>query len=110
MAPSLFEAAAGAVRTQGGRSAISAIWNSGARPALGARVRVQFSELSADRCAIARFGSWDIAVPNAVPGDVADIEVRDRRGAEYRGHLLTLVRPSPLRVRPPCPIFDRCGG
>lgn len=49
-------------------------------------------------------------VPGGVPGDVAEIELREHRGALYRGHLLTIVRPSPVRVRPQCPLFDRCGG
>jgi tRNA/tmRNA/rRNA uracil-C5-methylase (TrmA/RlmC/RlmD family) len=73
-------------------------------------VRLEFSELGADRCAIGHLGSWTVAVPDGVPGDLADVEVRGRHDGAYRGHLLTLVRPSPLRVRPQCPVFDRCGG
>ncbi|HLW47424.1 MAG TPA: hypothetical protein VKW09_06610 [bacterium] len=71
---------------------------------------MEFSELAADRCAVARVGSTRVMVPDAVPGDIADIEVRERRGAAHRGRLVRLVRPSALRVRPLCPLFDRCGG
>jgi 23S rRNA (uracil1939-C5)-methyltransferase len=73
-------------------------------------MRAEFSDLCADRSALAHIGACVVAVPDAVPGDVAEIELRGRRGAVYRGHLLTLVRPSPHRVRPLCPLFDRCGG
>jgi tRNA/tmRNA/rRNA uracil-C5-methylase (TrmA/RlmC/RlmD family) len=81
-----------------------------AGPRPGARIRAEFSELSHDRSAVAHCGSWTVAVPDAVPGDIAEIELREQRGADYRGYLLTLIRPSPFRVRPLCPIFDRCGG
>ncbi|HET7263518.1 MAG TPA: hypothetical protein VFL28_02530 [bacterium] len=80
------------------------------RPVLGTRVRVEFTEMSNGRRAVAHVGSWTVAVEDAVPGDVADVELRERRGAAYRGHLLALVRPSPHRVRPACSYFERCGG
>jgi 23S rRNA (uracil1939-C5)-methyltransferase len=49
-------------------------------------------------------------VAGAVPGDIADVELRDRRDTAYRGHLAALVRSSPHRVRPQCPHFEQCGG
>ncbi len=83
---------------------------SAAQPAPGTRVRVEFTEMSDGRRAIAQVGPWTAAVADAVPGDIANVELRERRGAEYRGRLLTLIRPSHHRVRPLCPHFEQCGG
>ena len=66
--------------------------------------------MSDGRRAIAHVGPWTVAVADAVPGDVANVELRERRDAAYRGRLLTLIRPSPQRVRPLCPHFEQCGG
>ncbi|HEV2439523.1 MAG TPA: hypothetical protein VGX97_05625 [bacterium] len=66
--------------------------------------------MSDGRRAIAHVGPWTVAVPDAVPGDIAEVELREHRDAAYRGHLVTLVCPSPRRVRPLCPHFEQCGG
>lgn len=76
----------------------------------GTRVRVMFDGMSADRKALAHLGPWTIAVADAVPGDLADVELRERRERAIRGRLVTLVQPSSRRVPPPCPHFERCGG
>lgn len=49
-------------------------------------------------------------VPNAIPGDVADVLVLKNKKSYAEGKLLKLVQPSPLRVEPFCPHFGVCGG
>lgn len=66
--------------------------------------------MSDGRRAIAHAGPWTIEVAGAVPGDIADVELRDRRETMYRGRLAALVRSSPHRVRPECSHFEQCGG
>jgi 23S rRNA (uracil1939-C5)-methyltransferase len=66
--------------------------------------------MSDGRRALARVGPWTVAVPDAVPGDLADVELREHRDGAYRGRMVSLVRPSPRRVAPLCPHFERCGG
>jgi 23S rRNA (uracil1939-C5)-methyltransferase len=46
-----------------------------------------------------------IAVPYALPGEQIEADVEGTRGA-----LLSISRPSPRRVAPPCPYYFRCGG
>ncbi|HEV2283507.1 MAG TPA: hypothetical protein VGX75_14080 [bacterium] len=62
------------------------------------------------RRALAQVGPWTVGVPDAVPGDLADVELREHRNGAYRGHMVTLIRPSARRVAPLCPHFERCGG
>lgn len=96
---------------QSGGDAINTLrQGAAARPAPGTRVRAAFTEMSGGRRAVAHVGPWTVAVADTVPGDLADVELRERRGGAYHGHLLALVRPSPQRVRPGCPQFEQCGG
>jgi 23S rRNA (uracil1939-C5)-methyltransferase len=66
--------------------------------------------MSDGRRALAHVGPWTVGVRDAVPGDLADVELRERRDGTYRGHLVALVRPSARRVTPLCPHFEQCGG
>lgn len=43
-------------------------------------------------------------------GDRVEAEVRKRKRNRIEARLLRVVRPSPLRVAPPCPHFGLCGG
>ena len=60
--------------------------------------------------AVVRVGDESLLVANAVPGDLLDIQLDARRRGVRRGRIASVVEPSPLRVPPPCPVADRCGG
>lgn len=49
-------------------------------------------------------------VPLTAPGDVASVRIADDRGTFLRGRLEGLIRKSPSRTRPRCPLFGICGG
>ena len=51
-----------------------------------------------------------VFVPRTLPGDVVDVRLTDRRKRYAMAELLALREASPLRVTPPCPLYDRCGG
>ena len=46
----------------------------------------------------------------AAPGDVVRVEVERTRGKVAFASIKEIIKPSPLRVEPPCPYFGRCGG
>jgi 23S rRNA (uracil1939-C5)-methyltransferase len=46
----------------------------------------------------------------AAPGDVVRIQVNRVRGKLGFATIIEIVKPSLLRVEPPCPYFGRCGG
>ncbi|MGB0678350.1 MAG: class I SAM-dependent RNA methyltransferase [Polyangiales bacterium] len=59
---------------------------------------------------IGRMEGWVVMVPFALPGE----RVRARVWKNHRNYseadLLQVLRPSPTRVEPRCPLFGQCGG
>lgn len=51
-----------------------------------------------------------VFVPGAVPGDVVDVDIVERRADFARGEIDDVVEPSDQRIEPECPYSDRCGG
>jgi 23S rRNA (uracil1939-C5)-methyltransferase len=51
-----------------------------------------------------------IFVALAAPGDQLRVRVNRVRGKLGFASIQEIVRPSPVRVEPPCPYFGRCGG
>src|SRR6185503_19248620 len=46
----------------------------------------------------------------AAPGDVARVRVERTQGAVAFASIVEVLKPSPVRIEPPCPYFGRCGG
>lgn len=59
---------------------------------------------------VGRAGGLVVFVPFTAAGDVADIEIVQRKKTFARGRLLEILTPSPFRADPVCPYFGRCGG
>jgi 23S rRNA (uracil1939-C5)-methyltransferase len=51
-----------------------------------------------------------IFVPLAAPGDEILARVRRRERGYIRAEVVEVLRASPDRVTPPCPVFGQCGG
>jgi 23S rRNA (uracil1939-C5)-methyltransferase len=49
-------------------------------------------------------------VPLTAPGDVVRVTINRIKGKLGFGSVTQIVKPSSLRVEPPCPYFGRCGG
>ncbi|MEP6818187.1 MAG: class I SAM-dependent RNA methyltransferase [bacterium] len=46
----------------------------------------------------------------AAPGDVLRVKVDRVQGTVGFASIIEILKPSPVRVEPPCPYFGRCGG
>jgi 23S rRNA (uracil1939-C5)-methyltransferase len=49
-------------------------------------------------------------VEGALPGELAEAAAEHRARRHVRSSLVRVVEPSPLRVSPPCPVAEVCGG
>jgi len=59
---------------------------------------------------VGRADGFVVFVPFTAPGDVAAVEIVQRKKNFARGRLLQVLEPSPFRTDPVCPYFGRCGG
>jgi 23S rRNA (uracil1939-C5)-methyltransferase/tRNA (uracil-5-)-methyltransferase len=53
---------------------------------------------------------WVVMVPFALPGELVRVRVYRNHKNFSEADLLAVLRPSPYRVAPRCPLFGRCGG
>ena len=49
-------------------------------------------------------------VPCAIVGEEVEVNVRRETSRFAKARLKKVVKPSPKRIKPPCPYYDRCGG
>jgi len=59
---------------------------------------------------IGRSGGKVIFVNGGLPGEILDVEIIDEKNKYSEAEIRDILKPSPERVEPPCPVFDRCGG
>jgi 23S rRNA (uracil1939-C5)-methyltransferase len=55
-------------------------------------------------------GGRAVFVPFTAPGDVVSVELGEEKKNYAQARLIEILEPSPIRQKPPCPVFGRCGG
>ncbi|GGE35502.1 23S rRNA (uracil-5-)-methyltransferase RumA [Pullulanibacillus camelliae] len=73
-------------------------------------VEVTFSDLSHDGSGVGKVNGYTLFVPDALPGETAEVRVIKVKKAYGFGKKLKILKESPERVDPPCEIYGRCGG
>ena len=51
-----------------------------------------------------------VFVPQALPGEQVDVQIVRRSGSVLQGEMKRILRASPERIQPVCPLYGRCGG
>ena len=71
---------------------------------------LEITTLAAEGKAMGRYNEQVVFVPMTVPGDVVDVQIRNKRRRFMEGVVVNYVKRSPLREEPFCPHFGVCGG
>ena len=71
---------------------------------------LEITTLAAEGKAMGRWNEQVVFVPMTVPGDVVDVQIRQKRRRFMEGYVVRYVKRSPLRSEPFCPHFGVCGG
>jgi 23S rRNA (uracil1939-C5)-methyltransferase len=61
----------------------------------------------------AGLGRWEgraVFVPGVCPGETVRVRIASVKKGYAEARLETILKPSPDRVPPPCPVFGKCGG
>ncbi len=59
---------------------------------------------------LGRVDGWVVMVPHCLPGERVRARIWHNAASFSRGDLVAIVRPSPDRIAPACPLFGKCGG
>ncbi|GGY45134.1 23S rRNA (uracil(1939)-C(5))-methyltransferase RlmD [Bacterioplanes sanyensis] len=71
---------------------------------------LQVDNLTSEGLGVARRGRDVYFVPGALPGEEVEVSLAERRHKVQYTHLKRILKPSPERVEPSCPHYQRCGG
>ena len=71
---------------------------------------LEITTLAAEGKAMGRYNDQVVFVPMTVPGDVVDVQIRNKRRRFMEGVVVNYVKLSELRAEPFCPHFGVCGG
>lgn len=74
------------------------------------KVLVQIESVAFRGYGVARIKGKVVFIPYTVTGDQAWVEVFEEKKNYSMGRLIQMIKPSALRVDPPCPFFGKCGG
>jgi 23S rRNA (uracil1939-C5)-methyltransferase len=78
--------------------------------ALSETFEVEIERLLPGGVGLAHAGGLTLFVSLAAPGDLARVRVDRVQGKIGFASIVEILRPSPVRVEPPCPYFGLCGG
>ncbi|MGD6854997.1 23S rRNA (uracil(1939)-C(5))-methyltransferase RlmD [Bacillus infantis] len=73
-------------------------------------IDVMFEDLTHDGAGVAKVDGYPLFVPNALPGERAQVKVTKVNKGYGFGRLMEIYEESPHRVNAPCPIYKECGG
>lgn len=71
---------------------------------------VRIEAVAAEGKSVAHIEGKVLFVPQAVPGDVVDVQINRSRKGYMEGYIKRLVSPSPQRIEPVCKHYGDCGG
>ncbi len=71
---------------------------------------LEITTLAAEGKAMGRYNDIVVFVPMTVPGDVVDVQIRNKRRRFMEGVVVNYIKRSPLRAEPFCDHFGVCGG
>jgi len=71
---------------------------------------ITIDDLTVDGHGIGRHEGFTVFVPGALPGETVKASVIKLAKNYCVARLLEIIKPSPARIKPPCPYYKRCGG
>ena len=73
-------------------------------------IEMDFTGMTAEGAAVGRYEGEAVFVPMGAPGDRALVKIVKAAKTHAFGRLEKLLKPSPCRVEPDCPVYRLCGG
>lgn len=77
---------------------------------VGDRLEVRIDDVAAGGEGVGRVDGFVLFVPGSAPGDLLQVELLSVKKKYGRARIARIVEPSRRRVKPPCPVYEACGG
>ncbi len=77
---------------------------------LNQKIKLTIHDLGNNGEGVGSFEGYTVFVEGALPGEEIEATVVQCKKRYGRAQLTSILKPSADRVKPPCPLFDRCGG
>jgi 23S rRNA (uracil1939-C5)-methyltransferase len=77
---------------------------------VGDRIEVTIEDIAAGGEGVGKIDGFVLFVPAAAPGDVLEVELVMLKKKYGRGRIVRILKPGRRRVKPPCPVYEPCGG
>lgn len=77
---------------------------------VGDRIEIDIEDIAAGGEGVGKIDGFVLFVPGAAPGDRLEIELVALKKKYGRGRIVKILKPSRRRVKPPCPVYEACGG
>lgn len=59
---------------------------------------------------LAKIDGKAVFVPFALPGEKLEVEITQEKRDYSYAKILNILEPSPFRIKPVCPLYEKCGG
>jgi 23S rRNA (uracil1939-C5)-methyltransferase len=79
-------------------------------PSPNQKIQIKIVSLAHGGSGVGRYNDFVIFTPFTCPEDEVLVQIIDVKKNYALARLLEILKPSPKRVTPPCPVFGRCGG
>ena len=77
---------------------------------VGDRIEVIIEDVAAGGEGVGKVDGFVLFVPAAAPGDRLEVELTTLKKKYGRARIAKILEPSRRRVKPPCPVYESCGG
>ncbi|MBI3811932.1 MAG: 23S rRNA (uracil(1939)-C(5))-methyltransferase RlmD [Nitrospirae bacterium] len=78
--------------------------------AVGQIISIPIEKLVDGGSGLGRLEGRVVFVPGVCPGEEVSARIRSVKKNHAEAELETVLKPSPDRIAPPCPVFEECGG
>lgn len=76
----------------------------------GKKYEIKITSLGSSAEGVGRYEDFTVFVPYALPGETIEAVIEEVKKSYARGKISRIIKSSPDRVEPACPIYYDCGG
>lgn len=73
-------------------------------------IKLEINSFDHEGRGIGKYNNKVVFVPNAIPGEIVEIEIIKDKKTFSEGKIISYIKKSPKRIEASCPFYNKCGG